>query len=533
MGASEAGIGLFRDVTAESGIDFTHRHGGTGRKYLPETMGAGGAALDFDSDGLLDVYLVQSGSLTGEANVDARNRLFRNLGDGRFVDVTAAAGVGDAGYGMGAVAADYDNDGDPDLFVVNFGPDVLYQNQGDGTFNDVTEDAGIASDRWGSSAAFLDANRDGHLDLYVVNYLEFSVAKHIDCGSPSRGFYSYCTPDVYEMAADVFYLSNGDGSFTDATEAAGLSDGSGNGKGLGIVAGDFTGDGWPDVYVANDSTPNYVLLNRGDGTFEEAGIMLGASHNEDGMTEAGMGVDAGDIDGDGRLDIVVTNLSNESNALYRGGEAGFSYESRSAGIFAGSLLPLGFGVDFMDVENDADLDLVVANGHVIDNIALIDDAQTAQQPAQIFLNNGSGRFTALPATEVGDIAVPGTGRGIISFDYDNDGRRDLLFTYNNEAARLFRNQSDTEANWIGFVLQGLASNRDALGAQITVVSNGESVTDVAKAGSGYLTSGDPRLHFGLGAARAAEKVTILWPSGMKQTLGNLAGNRYHVIVEPD
>lgn len=524
---------LFRDVTRSAGIAFVHRHGGTGRKYLPETMGAGGAALDYDSDGLMDVYLVQSGSLTGDEKIDAANRLYRNLGDGRFEDTTATAGVGQTGYGMGAVSADYDNDGDPDLYVVNFGADVLYRNNGDGTFTDVTEAAGIKSNRWGSSAAFFDANRDGHLDLYVVNYLEFSVETHIDCGSPSKGFYSYCTPDVYEMVADQFYLANGDGTFTDATEATGLMDESGNGKGLGIVAGDFSGDGWPDVYVANDSTPNHLYVNQGDGNFEESGVWLGASHNEDGMTEAGMGVDAGDTDGDGRLDIFVSNLSNESNALYMGGEAGFSHESRSSGIFTGSLLPLGFGVDFMDVDNDADLDIVVANGHVIDNIALIDDAQTARQAAQIFVNDGKGNFMEMPAAMAGDIADPGTGRGIISFDYDNDGCRDLLVTYNNEPARLFRHGCETGTNWIGFELVGRASNRNAVGARLSVVATGKTVTDVAKAGSGYQTSSDPRMHFGLDKAQAAERVTVVWPSGRRQVLENLPGGRYHLLTEPD
>ncbi len=532
QGKAQTG-GFFVDVTKSAGIDFVHRHGGTGKKYLPETMGAGGVAFDYDQDGLLDIYLVQSGSLTGDESYDAANRLYRNQGDGRFEDFTVPAGVGQTGYGMGAVSADYDNDGDPDLYVVNFGPDVLYRNNGDGTFSDVSKAAGIANDRWGSSAAFFDANRDGHLDLYVVNYLDFAVETHIDCGTPSRGFYSYCTPDVYEMAADVFFLSNGDGTFTDATEATGLLDASGSGKGLGLVAGDFSGDGWPDVYVANDSTPNYLLLNMGDGTFEESAVWMGASHNEDGMTEAGMGVDAGDINGDGHLDVFVSNLSNESNALYRGGEQGFSHESRSAGIFAGSLLPLGFGVDFMDVDNDADLDIVVANGHVIDNIALLDDAQSAKQAAQVFLNDGGGNFKEMPAADVGDIAVPGTGRGIISLDYDNDGRRDLLITYNNEPARLFRNTGQSANAWIGFDLQGRAGNRDAVGARISVEAGGKTVTDEKKAGSGYQTSGDPRMHFGLGEAQVAEKVTVAWPSGRRQVFENLPGGRYHRLTEPD
>jgi hypothetical protein len=368
-GAVEAGRPaadvLFRDVTAASGIDFVHDHGGTGRKYLPEIMGAGSCALDYDGDGWLDLYLVQSGPVPGAAQTrppggrPAGNRLYRNRGagaDGRvtFEDVTEAAGAGAAGYGMGAVAADVDNDGDADLYVVNFGPDVLLANDGDGTFTDVTAEAGVDSPPWGSSATFFDADGDGWLDLYVVNYLDFTVAANVECGRASRGLLSYCHPDVYPMAPDVFYRNRGAAggiAFAEATVAAGLADTTG--KGLGVVAADLDDDGWTDLYVANDSTPNFLYRNRGEGVFEETAVFWGVGHNEEGMTEAGMGTDAGDVDGDGRLDLFVTNLNNETNALYLNGPGFFSYHTRHAGLYEASYLPVGFGTDLADLDNDA------------------------------------------------------------------------------------------------------------------------------------------------------------------------------------
>ncbi len=514
----------FIDVSVHAGFDFKHAHGGSGKKYLPEIMGAGGSALDYDGDGWIDVYLVQSGSLPGAGGGQAlSNRLYRNRGDGTFEDVTEAAGVGDTGYGMGSVAADYDNDGDPDLYVVNFGPNALYRNDGDGSFTDVTALAGVGDRAWGSSASFFDADQDGHLDLYVVNYLEFSVESHVDCGTPSKGILSYCSPDVYPAAADVFYRSRGDGTFADRTNEAGLT--AANGKGLGAVAADLTGDGWPDLYVANDSTPNFLYVNLSSGSFRERGVALGVSHNEDGMTEAGMGTDVGDVNGDGHPDIFVTNLSNETNALYLGGSGFFTYATRRSGLYAPSYLPVGFGTDLLDADNDADLDLVVANGHVIDNISLIDDAQSFAQPGQLFLNDGSGVLSLVSPELAGDIAAPKVGRGTITLDFDNDGRLDLVITENNGPARLYRNVA-TAGNWIGFELETKGANRDAIGARITVAASGRSLSEEKKAGSSYQTSGDPRVHFGLGAATSA-MVTVRWPNGDEVSYGELSAGRYH------
>ncbi len=523
--------GLFRDVTDPSGLSFVHINGGTGRKYLPEIMGSGGCTLDFDGDGLMDLYLVQSGQLPGAGHRGPRpvNRLYRNQGNGRFEDVTESSGAGDAGYGMGAVAGDFDNDGDPDIYVVNFGPDVLLRNDGDGTFTDVTRQAGIDSPLWGSSAAFVDADRDGDLDLYVANYVDFTLEKHIDCGTPSKGVLRYCHPDVYEMAPDVFFRNKGDGTFEDATETSGILDSSG--KGLGVVAADFTNDGWPDIYVANDSTPNFLFENLGDGTFREVGLVLGVGYNEEGLTEAGMGSDAGDVNGDGYLDIVVTNLSTETNALYLGGPAEFKYHTRQSGLYAGSYLPVGFGTDLLDLDNDGDLDLLVTNGHVIDNIELIDDTQTFRQPSQVFWNGGEGGFVEGSPHLIGDIAEPRVGRGTIRVDFDNDGRLDVVITCNHDSARLFRNVLDTQNAWIGFLLEGRTGNADAVGARVTVESAAGSMIAERTAGSSYQTSSDPRLHFGLGRESRAERVVVQWPTGNTQVFEGLPAGHYYRLTE--
>lgn len=527
--------GLYRDVTDAAGLDFAHVRGATGRKYLPETMGAGACALDFDGDGLMDVYLVQSGEVPQAPQApdgarDARNRLFRNQGDGTFVDVTEGSGAGDRGYGQGVVAADYDGDGDTDLYLVNFGPNVLLRNEGNGTFTDVTGPSGTGDPLWGSSAAFFDADGDGDLDLYVVNYLDFAVAKHIDCGRLDTGEPAYCHPDAYKMAPDRFYRNRGDGTFEDATVECGFEDRTG--KGLGVVVSDIDLDGDQDVYVANDSTPNFLYENQGGGRFLEKGVLSGTSHNEDGKTEAGMGTDAGDVNGDGFPDLFVTNLTAESNSLYLGGGAvGFRYATRTWGLAGPSLPYVGFGTDLLDVDNDGDLDIYVANGHVIDNIHLSNDAFTWKQPDQVFLNTGRGAFRELAAGKAGEISVPRAGRGQVTLDYDNDGRLDVLVTHSEARARLYRNECRSGGGWIGFLLVGRGGNRDAVGARVTVVREGGSLTEERRAGASYQCSHDPRMHFGLGDADAAQEVRITWPGGSRQILGGLPGGSYYRVVQ--
>lgn len=525
--ATPAAAGAFIDQAARAGLDFRHDNGRTGRRYLPETMGAGSAILDYDNDGNFDIYLVQSGPLTSPATAAraSANRLFRGLGDGRFEDRSDGSGADDAGYGMGVVAADYDNDGNTDLYVCNFGRNTLLRNRGDGGFDDVTAAAGVGDSAWSSSAVFFDGDGDGDLDLFVANYLDFAVAKHMDCGDVAGGETAYCHPDAYPFAPDVFYRNRGDGSFLDATTAAGFDDR--DGKGLGVVAADLTGDGLPDVYVANDSTPNFLFRNLGHGRFAEEGTLWGVSHNEDGQTEAGMGIAVGDADGDGRLDLFVTNLSKEANALYLGGADRFTYATRSAGLYDVSFADTGFGVDFLDLDNDADLDLFIVNGHVIDNIAHFNDSLTFRQPIRVMRNDGTGRFTELPSAEAGAIAEPLVGRGSSTLDLHDDGRLDVVVTENGGPVHLFENHVTPPGNWIGFHLHQSGGNRAAVGARVMVETAGRHQLRDVQAGSGYQSSAEPRLHFGIGGARQADRVTVTWPDGGSESAVDLGAGVYH------
>lgn len=523
---------LFSDVTDSAHIDFTHHAGGSGKKYIVETMGSGAAVLDFDSDGLMDVYVVESGQIPGTDTPVApgTNRLFRNRGDGSFEDVTTRSGSTGGGYGQGVIAGDVDNDGHTDLYLLNFGANMLLRNRGDGTFADVTTAAGVGDAAWSVSGAFFDAEPDGDLDLFVVNYLAFTVATHRPCGKLTEGKVSTCHPDVYPHAVDRFYRNRGDGTFEDAGASCGLLDA--DGKGLGLAIADLVGnDGLPDIYVANDSTPNQCYRNLGGGRFEEQGMWLGCSHNDDGRTEAGMGVAAGDINGDGHLDVYVTNLSMESNALYLGGNEVFTYATRAAGLHAPTLVNLGFGTNLADFDNDGDLDIFTANGHVMDDTQEMNEVTRYREPHQVLFNDGKGRFTELTAAQAGAVSEPRVGRGSVVLDYDNDGRLDMLVMHNLDRTRLFRNVLPRTGAWIGFSLKGRAANRAAVGARISVTTAAGTQVREVMAGGSYASSNDPRVHFGLGSAAEAAQVTIRWPGGETQQLGTLAGGRYWSVTQ--
>ncbi len=525
---------FFRDISAGAGIDFVHVNGATGQRMLPEMLGSGGCAFDYDNDQLMDIYLVQSGYIPGTFPEKERpgNRLFRNLGNFEFEDVTEPAGVGDRGYGMGAACADYDNDGDYDIYVTNFGPDLLYSNNGDGTFIDVTEVAGIDNTDWGASAMFFDANNDGYLDIYVTNYVSFNVESHEPCYDLTPDLMNYCDIRRFEGFPDVFYIGGPDGKFVDWTVESGLFDKTeNNAKALALAAGDYDNDGWLDVYVANDTNPNFLFRNTGGGKFEEIGVSAGASHSETGSPDSSMGVDHTDLDGDGYLDLVVTNWVEEVNALYRGGEEYFTHATRDAGLYEASHPWSGFGIDFADFDNDGDLDLIVANGNVLDNFEEFMPIQTFRQPSQLFKNDGYGRFTEVSAEETGDLAARGIARGTITADLDNDGRLDVVLTRNNEPVGIYRNVWSQAGNWVGIFLVGRTGNRDAVGARLIVESRTGIVLDERKAGSSYLTSGDPRMHFGLGKAEQAERVTVRWPGGATEVFENLAAGTYHTLEE--
>ena len=533
----------FTEVTDSVGIDFTHTNGATGEFHLPETLGAGGAFLDYDSDGNLDLYLVNSG---------APSTLFRNNGNGTFTDVTASATVDNQGsYGHGVACGDYNNDGYVDIYVTNFGANRLYHNNGDGTFTDVTLQAGVGDPRWSSSATFFDYNSDGYLDLYVVNYVNYKLdASAPTCfENPTFGatekVRGYCHPKHFEGAPDRLYRNNGDGTFTDATQAANIRDPGGIflGKGLGVVAADFDADGNPDIYVANDDTPNYLFYNKGDGTFAQIAILTGCAYSADGIAQAGMGVDAGDYNNDGFLDLFVTNFSYETNTLYRNnGDGTFTDVSYKARLGEESYLFLGFGTGFFDPDNDGYLDIFVANGHIFPNVERTTDVLSYKQPNQLFRNRGDSTFVEMRFEDRHAVS-----RGTLFGDYDNDGDTDIVVTQLNDAVALLRNENRTSVeahhhddhnrgtsdnNYLRLKLIGTRSNRDGIGARVTLTLGSESRTREVHRGYSYLSSNDPRLLFGLGERTVVDKLQIRWQSGVVQILENLAANQELIVTEP-
>ena len=520
----------FTDATAEAGIHFSHTNGARGDYHFPETLGSGGAFIDYDSDGDLDLYLVNSGNWpNSQLPQSATSVFYENNGDGTFRDVTSMTGAKNAGnYGHGVACADYDNDGDTDLYITNFGRNVLYRNNGDGTFTDVTKAAGVGDPLWSSSATFVDADRDGYLDLYVVNYVQYSLeALYPPC--TDNGVRGYCHPKYYQGAPDRLYRNNGDGTFTDVTKASGINDPGGpfHGKGLGVVAADFDKDGWPDLYVANDDTPNYLFYNKGDGTFAEIGVLAGCAYSVDGIAQGGMGVDVGDYNGNGFLDIFVTNFSYETNTLYQNnGDGTFTDVSYKAHIGEESYLLLGFGTGFLDYDNDGHLDLFVANGHIFEHVEQMTDMITYPQPNQLFRNAGKNTFT-----ETAFEPILRVSRGAIFGDYDNDGDVDIVTTNLNGKARLWRNEWGNRRNWLRIKTVGTTSNRDGIGAQVTVTAGDDTQLREVRTGYSYLCSNDPRVFFGMSDQDTVASVKIRWPSGIVQSVENVPVNQEIVITE--
>ncbi|MBT8447770.1 MAG: CRTAC1 family protein [Gammaproteobacteria bacterium] len=488
--------------------------------------GQGGALLDYDGDGDLDAYLVQSAG--------GPNRLFRNDLNGtgmQLVDVTAGSGCGDEGYGMGVATGDYDNDGDPDLYVLNFGANLLCRNNGDGTFTDVTEEAGVNDARWSVSGSFVDYDRDGDLDLYVANYVEYSADIDKLCYD-GAGQRDYCAPTNYAPAGDSLFRNEGDGRFTDVSEASGIA--ARAGPGLGVVAADLNGDGLSDLYVANDQAANFLWLNRGDGTFEETGLMAGAAYNRDGAAEASMGVTAGDYDGDGDDDLFMTHLTTQSNTLYvNDGGGNFHDGTERAGLGAESMVFTGFGSAWLDYDNDGALDLFVANGAVMvlgeqRGKAAFPYAQTNQ----LFHNGGDGHFEDVSASAGPAFAVTAIGRGAAFGDIDNDGDIDILVTDNGGPARLLRNELGNARNWLRFTLRGTASGADAQGARVAIeLPDGSLRWSRAHTDGSFASASDPRVHFGLGDAEGAAGVLVEWPAGARERWPAISANQPRVLVE--
>lgn len=432
---------LFLDVTAARGVDFEHRFFPSGDKHMPENMGPGVAILDYDQDGDLDLYFVQGAPVTGKPPVGgaAANRLLRQEADGRFVDVTAPAGVGDEGVGMGVAVGDYDGDGAPDLYVTNYGPNVLYRNRGDGTFEDVTRAAGVGGDAWSTGAAFVDLDQDGDLDLYVAAYLAYDATDNRFCGNAQTGLRAYCHPDVYGGARDSLYLNEGDGTFRDLSAVVGLMAGD-EARGLGVAPLDLEGDGRLELYVANDTTANH-LYAWDSGTVREQALLAGLAVNGSGRGEASMGLAWADFDGDGAGELVATHLDEETNTLYRPLAPGvYADATEAAGLGVPSLPWVGFGVVALDVELDGDVDLLVANGHIIDNIAAFDPSLSHRQPMQLLLNDGSGHFAEAAGLPPSVVSI--VGRGLAAGDLDRDGDQDLVMTQNGGPALVLDNASD-------------------------------------------------------------------------------------------
>jgi hypothetical protein len=533
----------FVEVTARAGIQFRHYDGRTPQQYIVDQTGSGLGWIDYDQDGLLDLFVVQGYSVTAPYPDPApRSKLFKNLGGGKFRDVTVEVGLDHVGFGQGVAVGDIDNDDFPDLFLTCFGkPNVLYHNVPDGKggrrFEDVTAKAGLAEHpdwktrpNFSTSAAFLDYNNDGRLDLFVCSYVKIDLAHYPICKN-SRGTVGPCPPREFEGTRCVLYRNNADGTFTDVSHEAGID--APGGKALGVVALDLDDDGLVDIFVANDTVPNFLFRNLGNGRFESLGPMSGAAVNLAGTPQAYMGVDADDLNGDGRPDIFATAFARETNTLFRNeGKCQFLDVTHSTGLGPPSWHPLGFGTCFLDVDRDGSLDIVVANGHVDPNVDEDGDPNnTFRQRAQLFLNDGRGRFREITRVAGAYFQEKHVGRGVAAADYDNDGHMDLAFSNSGEDIVLLHNESTTPHHWLRLELRGTKSNRDAVGARVTVYVGARKLVRHRKGGGSYLSASDPRLLIGLGAAKIADRVEVRWPSGSVQSFGPLEGDRGYVLVE--
>ena len=522
----------FVEVAAESGIDFKHTDGESGKRLFNEQYGSGGGFFDYDNDGYLDIYLINARPQEEQLDTPLpTNVLYHNNGDGSFTDVTHLASVADTGYGVGATTGDYDNDGDLDLYVTNFGPNVLYRNNGDGTFTNVGETAQVADAGWGTSCAFADFDNDGFLELYVTNYANYTLDAHKTCYR--HNIPVYCGPISYPPQPDVFYHNNGNGTFTDSTQQSGLLS-IPAAHGLGVAIGDADNDGDPDIYVANDQDFNYLFENRGDGTFEEIGLLSGVSCSDMGKAEAGMGVVFADYDNDGKLDLTVSNFQNETNTLYRNEGGNFFIDATIiAGIAEHTHRYLGWGIGFLDYDNDGYKDIFVANGHTMDNIAEVDRSTTTPQQNLLFRNLGNGEFADVTAQMGEGFALRKTSRAAAFGDYDNDGDIDILVTNWNQTVDLLKNDGGNRNNWIRVQAIGTKSNRSAIGARIKVVAGELTQYAEVKSSGSYLAFSDLRVHFGLNDAEQIDLLEIRWPSGVIDSATNLPINQRFIAVEGD
>jgi len=522
--ANDPGFRLV-NVTAAAGIDFQHNSGAFEAKYLPETLGSGCAFLDYDGDGWLDILLVNGMDWPGHKKRRSALRLYRNNRNGTFADVTERAGLAGAEmYGMGVAVADYDNDGFPDILITAVGQNRLFKNTGKGTFLDVTDKAGLGGrSSFSTSAMWFDFDRDGHLDLFVCNYVKWSPEHDIYCTVDGKRK-SYCTPEAYHGSTCWLFRNRGDGTFEDVTAKSGIFDTTS--KSLGVAVVDYDRDGWPDVFVANDTQPNKLYRNLRNGTFEDVAVRAGVAFSEDGKARAGMGVDVADYDNSGTPGIVVTNFDNEMMALYRNGRGGaYTDVSVKSGIGQPSRNSLGFGCAFCDVNLDGWLDLVAANGHIDETARVLRNVGYAQAP-HLFLNDGHGGFRDVAAEAGSDFAAPKVARGIAYGDFDRDGDVDLLITTNHGPAFLYRNDVTNKNRSLRLRLAGTKSNRDAIGAVVRLSTGDGTQSRMVKTGSSYLSQSELTLTFGIGRRDKADRVVIEWPSGAVEEHKNVAAGAY-------
>jgi hypothetical protein len=524
---------VFEDVTDRSGIRFKHERAASVEKLYPETLGAGVAWLDADQDGWLDALFVNSGwTPLFRPSVPPQPALYRNNRDRTFTDVTAKSGPRtDGTFYMGVAVGDYDNDGYPDVYFTGYRRSTLFHNRGDGTFEDVTDHAAVANaGAWGTAAGFFDADNDGWLDLLVTNYVQYDIDNNVVCGDERPEFRAYCHPDSFPGTSMKLYRNLRDGRFADVTAQAGLVNP--DGKSLGVVMADLNGDGRIDLFVANDTQRNFLYFNDGDGTFTDVTYESGAGFSEDGKTEAGMSADAADVDGNGTLDLFVSHLDQELDRLYyNNGDGTFTDATIVSGIGQTNILNSAFGARFFDYDNDSWRDLLVVNGHILDNIPLYHPGVTHAEEKKLYLNLGKGKFADVTSSQPESFRAPKVGRGLAVGDYDNDGDLDFLVSNNGEAAQLFENRGGNERRWLGVRLVGKTSNRDGIGARLAVTAGSLVSHDQAKGGMSYISAQDPRIYFGLGDRTRVDTLEVLWPSGARTLLKSLAADQVITVTE--
>jgi len=530
IGAPASGQIVFRDVTKETGITFIHTDGGCGRRYIMETVSAGLALFDFDGDGDIDIYFLNGEPLKGtDSDRKPGNALYRNEGDWRFTEVTQEAGVGNPGYGLGVAVADYDNDGDPDIYVNNYGPNVLYRNNGDGTFTDVTKKAGVDNGfQVGAGACFLDMDKDGDLDLFVSVYLDFSYEKHVV--TTAKGFAVYANPRFYTPLPDTLYRNNGDGTFTDVSKESGVANHAG--WGMGVVCADYDNDGDTDIFVANDVGENFLFDNDGTGTFEEVGLISGTAYDFHGDEQGSMGVDCGDYDNDGFLDFYVTSYQGQLATLYRNlSDKMFEDVTLMTGAGMGTLARVTWGNGFVDFNNDGFRDIFVACGHLQDNVEQFDDTTTYAEQNILLMNRADGKFVDVSERSGDGMKVRLSSRGAGFDDLDNDGDVDVVILNSRREPTLLRNESPSKGHWLQISLRGVKSNSDGVGAQTKVMAGDLTLLDEVHSGRGYQSHYGTRLHFGLGNHDKIDRVEVRWIGGGIDVFENVAVDQLLTITE--